>query len=176
MRRTTAGRRLLLGGMAVAAFLAVGATAAWAAKPERAPYSPDPIQLETGQACAFPVQIEPVSGSTFTATTFGDGRFVITGSGHDRVTNLVTSATHTVPTSGKLTITELPDGDQRIQGSGRSIFYLFEGDQGPFGEVGFPGALYYVVGNVDETLDLDTNVITSFGWSGRATELCGLVD
>lgn len=176
MRRTKPGRRLVLGGMATALFLAVGATAAWAAKPDKVPFTPDPIQLGEGEACAFPVEIGPVPGSTFTAKTFADGRFVVTGSGHDRVTNLDTSASHTLPTSGKLTMTELPDGDLRIQGSGRSIFYLFEGDQGPFGEVGSPGALYYVVGNVDETLDLDANVITSFAWSGRVVELCGLVD
>ena len=176
MRKTTAGRRLVLAGVAVTVFLALGATAAWAAKPDKAPYTPDPIQLEPGQACAFPVEIGPVSGSKFAAKAFGDGRFVITGSGQDRVTNLDTSASHTLPTSGKLTITELPDGDQRIQGSGRSVFFLFEGDQGPFGEVGSSGALYYMVGNVDETLDLDTNLITSFEWSGQAIELCGLID
>ena len=33
-----------------------------------------------------------------------------------------------------------------------------------------------MVGNVDETLDLDTNVITSFEWGGQAIELCGLID
>jgi len=175
MRRTTAGRRVALGATAVAVFLALGVTAAWAAKPDKAPFTPEPIVLEPGQACSFPVEIGPVSGN-LRAATFGDGRFVVTGSGHDRVTNLDTSASETLHTSGKLTTTELPGGDLRIQGSGRSIFFLFEGDQGPFGEVAFPGALYLVVGNVDETLDLDTNVITSFEWDGQAIELCGLID
>jgi len=176
MRRTTVGRRLVLGGMAAAVFLAVGVTAAWAGKPDKGPFTPEPIVLQPGEACAFPVEIAPASSGSFKAATFGDGRFAITGSGYDRVTNLSTSASVVLHSTGNLTTTELPNGDLRIRGSGRTLFFLFEGDQGPFGEVGFPGALYQIGGHADETLDLDANVITSFEWSGRATEICGLID
>ena len=58
-----------------------------------------------------------------------------------------------------------------MQASGRNISYFFEGDQGPSGEVGPDGSLYYIVGHVDEVLDPDTGfTVTSFKWSGSATD------
>ena len=139
MRGTTVGRRLVLGGMAAAMFLAVGVTAAWAAKPDKGPFTPEPIVLQSGEACAFPVEIAPVSGS-FRAATFGDGRFAITGSGYDRVTNLSTSASVVLHSTGNLTTTELPNGDLRIRGSGRTLFFLFEGRPGPVRRGRIPGS------------------------------------
>ena len=57
--RTTAPRGLAIGVTAVAVFCA----AVWAAQPDKAPFTPDPIVLEPGQACAFPVEIAPVTGN-----------------------------------------------------------------------------------------------------------------
>ena len=121
MRKITRGgrRRLALGG-ALVVMLATGSTAAWAAKPDRAPFTPGPTSLEPGQACAFPVEIAQAPGSNYSQTTFGNGRFVVTGSGRDRVTNLNTSESAVLRTSGKLTVTELANGDQRIHASGRT--------------------------------------------------------
>ena len=59
MRRTTAPRGLAIGVTAVAVFWR-SSDAAWAAQPDKAPFTPDPIVLEPGQACAFPVEIAPV--------------------------------------------------------------------------------------------------------------------
>ena len=89
MNRTTAPRGLAIGVTAWRCSWRSGATTAWAAKPDKAPS--DPTVLDPGQACAFPVEIAPVSGTSSQrlSTTAG---FVITGSGHDRVTNLDTSA------------------------------------------------------------------------------------
>jgi hypothetical protein len=102
---------------------------------------------------------------------------VITGSGGDRIRRLPNGPAVTVPTSGKLTISDLPNGDQRVQASGRTVFYFFAGDQGPLGEVAPDGALYYIVGHVDEVLDPETDfTVTSFEWSGKATELCSQID
>ena len=132
--------------------------------------------LEPGQACAFDVELSYLPGSNFTETFFTD-RYVITGSGHERRRGSFRAGRRwTLPTSGKVTMSELANGDQRLQASGRNIFYFFEGDQGPFGEVGPDGALYYIVGHVDEVLDLDTGFLTSVEWSGSATELCSQVD
>ena len=170
--------RAVKGAIAIALITValVGGSAANAAKPERAPYITDPLPLSPGQACAFDVEIAQVPGSKYTQTSFSDGRFVVTGSGHDRVRSLPNGPSLTLRTSGKLTLTELTNGDQRVQASGRTVFYFFEGDQGPFGEVGADGALYYIVGHVDEVLDPDTDfTVTSFEWSGTATELCSQI-
>ena len=84
----------------------------------------------------------------------------------------------TLPTSGKLTQTVLPDETLRVQASGRTLLYFYEGDFGPFeGQAGPNGALYYIVGHVDETLDPELGfAVTSLKWSGTATELCSLID
>ncbi len=154
----------------------IGASIASAAKPERGPLITEPTVLAPGQACAFDVEISQVPGSKLTETFFTD-RYVVTGSGHDRVRQLPSGPSVTLPTSGKVTVRDLANGDQRVQASGRNIFYFFEGDQGPFGEVGPDGALYYIVGHVDEVLDPDTGfTVTSFKWSGSATELCSQID
>ena len=162
--------------LALVTFGLVGASIASAAKPERGPLITEPTVLEPGQACAFDVEISQVPGSNFTETFFSN-RYVITGSGHERVRQLPGGPSVTLPTSGKVTVSDLVNGDQRVQASGRNIFYFFEGDQGPFGEVGSNGALYYIVGHVDEVLDPDTGfTVTAFEWSGSATELCSQID
>ena len=168
-------RRLAVSVVALAAVLSAGTASA--AKPERLPFTYEPFALDAQQGCAFPIELGPEPGSRYAQTAFGDGRLVTTGSGADRATNLDTLASVSFRTSGKATFTTLPNGDQRLQLSGRSMFYFFPGDQGPFGEVGPNGALYYLVGHVDETLDPETGfTVTSFEWGGQATEVCGLID
>ena len=155
---------------------AVAAAPALAAKPVREQLSTDPTVLDAGSGCAFPVEFRPQPGSHFTSTEFTD---------------------HTVrQSSARLTLTNLENGamveakdfsryserydaqanDVQIEISGQTILYFFPGDQGPEGEVGENGALYAVVGHVQETLDLDQNLITAFTLRGQATELCSLFD
>ncbi|HEU4319685.1 MAG TPA: hypothetical protein VFS66_06350 [Acidimicrobiia bacterium] len=167
MRRQTVARRMLV--LAVAVLVLAGASPAYAAKPERGPATPALIESDV---CAFPVQNS--QEGNYTETTFADGRIVITGSGRDTVTNVDADISLTLKTSGKITITEV-DGDQRLQASGRTLFWFYAGDQGPFGPVGANGALYYIVGHVDQILDQELLLVTSFEWSGRATELCSLI-
>lgn len=169
-------RRAVVVGLAVALLgLIVGSTAALGAKPDRSPYNPGPLDLPAGFACPFDIRIETVSGE-LTETIFSNGSVHYTGSRHERVTNLDTGASVTVPTSGRARFTFPDDGVVRFQASGRTLFYFFPGDVGPFGPVGDNGALYYVQGGVDEILEGDDFVVTSFEWGGRATELCGLID
>jgi len=174
MRRST-----VLGVVVALGLLAVGLTGAsiaGAAKPERGPLVTEPTVLGPGQACAFDVEISQAPGGNYTETFFSD-RYVVTGSGGDRVRRLPNGPSLTLPTSGKVTVSDLANGDQRLQASGRTVFYFYEGDQGPFGEVGPDGALYYIVGHVDEVLDPETDfTVTSFKWSGTATELCSRID
>jgi hypothetical protein len=130
--------------------------------------------LPAGLACAFDVQLSPEPGSNFSQKAFSDGRFVVTGSGRDRVTNLETGESVVLHTSGQARFTE-NGSEQGIELRGHNIIYLFPGDDGPFGTVDEPGALYFFKGRVSEILDLDANVITSFTWGGHVTELCSLV-
>jgi hypothetical protein len=58
---------------------------------------------------------------------------------------------------------------------GHVIFYFYPGDQGPYGEVGVNGGYYHVVGLVKQTYDIPNDVVTSFKWVGRATDICGLI-
>lgn len=178
MRRQTVARRTLVLGVVV--LVLAGASTAYAAQPERAPFEPGPTEFEEDpllRPCAFNVVI--AQEGNYTQKEFDDGRFVITGSGRDTVTNLDDDISLTLKTSGKITFSDTADGDLRVQASGRTVFYFFAGDQGPFGPVGANGALYYIVGHVDEILDLDeegsVTSVTSFEWSGRATELCSLI-
>jgi hypothetical protein len=91
-----------------------------------------------------------------------------------RATNLEGGGSVVLNTSGTLTFRD--EGDTLgIESTGHALFFFLPGDVGPFGEVGADGAFYYFVGHVEEVLDLETNVITSFEWSGRVTEVCSLI-
>ena len=166
--------RSALIGVTLAALALAGGTAALAAKPDKSPFEPEPLVLPAGLACDFDVRLSPEPGSNFTEKVFSDGRFVVTGSGADRLTNLDTGKSIVLHTSGQARFTE-HGSEQGIEVQGHNIIYLFPGDEGPFGTVAEPGALYFFKGRVTEILDLEANLITSFEWSGSATELCSLL-
>jgi len=173
-----ANHRLLGGGLvsvALAALALAGGTGALAAKPDKGPFEAEPLVLPAGLACEFDVQFSPEPGSTFSQKEFSDGRFVVTGSGQDRVTNLENGRSIVLHTSGQAAFKPLSESETRIELSGHNIIYLFPGDEGPFGTVDEPGALYFFKGRVSEILDLEANVITSFESSGHGTELCSLL-
>jgi hypothetical protein len=168
------------------AVILVGASVATAAKPERLPLINEPTVhgiLPDGSddpfthVCAFPVELSQRK-SNYAITFFGETRLQITGSGLEQAMNLSNDKSVTFPTSGKSTQTVLPNGDLRFQAAGRTLFYFYPGDLGPFGPVDeHNGALYYIVGHVDEILDPDNFfAVTSFEWSGTATEVCSLID
>jgi hypothetical protein len=51
---------------------------------------------------------------------------------------------------------------------------FYPGDQGPFGEVGEPGALYAFAGTSSVTVDLNTFAYTAFSYQGSVTDLCAI--
>ena len=165
-------------GLVSIALLLVGVSIASAAKPVRTPAGGGgPIvhgDIPETRVCAFPVETSQPDGN-YTQTEFSNTRLHITGTGHDRATNLDTGATVTLPTSGKVTQTVLANGDLRFQASGRTLLYFYPGDVGPFGPVEANGGLYYFVGQVDEILSSDF-FVTSFEWSGKATDVCSLIE
>ena len=148
-----------------------------AAKPIRTQLSTEPTLHDAGFACSFAVELRPQEGSRFTRTEFTDGTVTIHSSARQTVTNTESGASIEAKDFGKYT--ERYDeeaNDLLIEVSGQTILYFFPGDQGPEGEVGENGALYSVVGHVQETLDLDQDLITSFSLRGQATELCSLLE
>ena len=158
------------------ALVAVAAVPALAAKPVREQLSTDPTVLGAGSGCAFPVEFRPQAGSHFTSTEFTD-RTVRQSSARLTLTNLENGGTVEAKDFSRYSERyDAQTNDVRIEISGQTILYFFPGDQGPEGEVGENGALYAVVGHVQETLDLDQNLITSFTLRGQAQELCSLLD
>ncbi len=181
MRRT----RVIGTVVVLAVFVLAGSSIAIAAKPVRSLFVTDPFVHEGDgtQVCDFAVELSQTPDSNYTLTEFGDfsepgDRLVVTGSGHDRALNTLNGKSVTLPTSGKVTQTLRSDGTLRLQASGRTLLYFYKGDLGPFvGEAGDDGGLYYIVGHVDEILDPAlAYAVTSFKWSGKATELCSLID
>lgn len=172
MRRSH--RRLAVTLGVAAAALAV-ATVAWATGPVTTPWNPPPTVLEPGQACSFNVTIESLAGGSWTETVYPDGTTVYEGKGRDRATNTDAGKSITLTTQGRIRVVPLESGDTRVKARGLTLFYFWAGDQGPYGEVGPDGALYYIDGTVEEILD-ENFVVTYFRWTGRAKEICSRID
>jgi len=157
------------------ALVSIAAVPALAAKPVRKQLSTEPTVLDAGSGCAFPVEFRPQAGSRFTRTEFTD-RMVIQSSARLTLTNLKSGASVEAKDSARYSERyDAQANDVLIEISGQTILYFFPGDQGPEGEVGENGALYAVMGHVQETLDLDQDLITSFSLQGQAKELCSLL-
>jgi hypothetical protein len=167
-------RAAILVGLGLIA-LAVAVPTVHAAKPTRTPLPLGTTELEAGTACPFDVTITTLPGSTLTETVFSDGRVVITSQARERVTNVEEDKSIVLNASGTLTIEEDADGNLHFTSTGHINFFFLPGDEGPFGTTGENGGLFHVVGRATETLDLEQDRITSFSWSGQATELCSLI-
>jgi hypothetical protein len=153
-------------GILVCALLAstLFASSAFAQKPVKEPLVMEPLEFPAGEVCAFPARLETLA-TNISIKTFPDGRTLITGRSTERVTNLASGESVDLKTSGSILITPLPNGDERIVARGRTIIYLFARD------VGGP-ALFLATGRVDEVLDPEADVITSFRLSGQRRDLC----
>lgn len=173
MRRSHRRRVAVLSAALVAA-LAVSAIA-WAKAPSTTPWNPPPTVLEPGQACPFNVTIESLPGGSWTETVYPDGAVGYEGKGRDRATNTDAGKSITVTTRGRIQLLPLENGSTRLKARGLTLFYFWAGDQGPYGEVGPDGALYYIDGKVEEILD-ENFVVTYFSWTGSAKEICSRID
>jgi hypothetical protein len=174
MRSQSRGKRVWITTALAFASLALAVPGVQAAKPTRTPLPLESTTLVAGTACPFDVTDTPLPGSKLTETVFSDGRVLITSAGRDQVTNDATGESVVLNTSGTVRFEER-DGKVFIESTGHVVFFFLPGDQGPFGAAGEDGAYYHVIGHAKETLDLDQDLITSFSFSGRATELCGLI-
>lgn len=161
----------------VVALALIAAPTALGGKPIRSvvPFT-EPIFFPAGSVCAFPVRGQPGEGSRAMITEFSDGRVQVIDWAEANLTNLDTG--NTIVWNSRFLSTETVDPEANelfFENSGRFFVWLFPGDQGPAGEVGYPGALLGIVGEARGTVDLDTGMVTSFSLDGQTTDLCALL-
>lgn len=153
----------------LAIFVAVAAApTATADQPLRIPLVFGPATLEG--VCDFPLRLDVVGPQNQKLIVFSDGRQTINGQLTTRVTNLDDpTKTWEGTTSGPVFITPNPDGTTSAKGTGTNLWYFFEGMLGE----GAPGALFWVRGLSEETLDANGIPITgSFTHRGSIENLC----
>jgi len=134
-----------------------------------AAYGFEPEIIPAGQGCSFDVEFQQENSP--------QGEHPPIGQGEARLTNLDTGVS--IYNRSRYTFIETFDpatNDVFEEYRGRRIFQFLPGDQGPFGEVGEHGALLRIVGNVQATFDLDTELYTAFSVGGEVTDLCPLLD
>jgi hypothetical protein len=171
MPRTT---RLHLIGALVALVALIAVPVALGAKPTKTVVTAEGFFIPAGFGCSFDVEEQVAEGTTFTVTEFTDGRTVTHGNSNPVLVNLETGDSFQQKTRAKVTETVDPATNELlVQISGRVFINLFPGDQGPFGEVQAPGAVLSVIGHQVFTVDLDTEVVTSYSLDGRVVaDIC----
>ena len=101
--------------------------------------------------CAFPVEYNVLANKEF-ATTFSDGRQLITGKLKVRLTNLDDpSKSLSVNISGPGVIRVSEEGVFTLKATGRWLFFFFPGDFGP----GEPGLMVVTTGRAILRIDAD---------------------
>jgi hypothetical protein len=117
--------------------------------------------------CAFPVEYHVVANKEF-ATTFSDGRQLVTGKLKVRLTNLDDpSKSLTVNISGPGVIRVSEDGVFTLKATGRWLFFFFPGDFGP----GEPGFMVVTTGRA--VLQIDAEGTFSFSHPrGTTRDVC----
>jgi hypothetical protein len=133
----------------------------------------EPFTIPAGVFCPFDIGVQ-VEGKG-TSWLFDDGSEAYSNIATQTLTNLErdTSLVHRSTYHQKITFNHL-DGTALDQVYGTYIAAFFEGDQGPEGEVGSGGALYFLVGHASFSYDAD-DVVTSFSIDGQATDACQLL-
>jgi hypothetical protein len=173
-------RRTSLGtSVALAAVIALlSASVAHAAKPQRFVFSPDEgFVAAAGTICAFPLQIDPLPGARQVVMVFSDGREVTLGHGGPIMTNLETGESRSEKARFEaITTFDAAANTLTFDVSGRIVWFLALGDQGPFGQIDGTDGLFLIAGRSQATFDLATGAVTAFAWNGVYTDLCDALD
>jgi len=170
-------RRIAITGLVVLVALVV-LPVADGARPIRELIHPgEPVVIPAGLGCPFDVGWDVDPARAFGIVTwFSDGRVMTVGHGEPTLTNLDTGTSYLQVS--RYEITEVYDeaaNDALGEGHGRIAWSFYPGDQGPFGEVGENGEFYSLIADFRYTFDLDTELVTSFEFSGSATDLCQIL-
>jgi hypothetical protein len=144
-----------------------------AVPPDREPAPSDPLEFPAGVVCDFAVRLDS-PGARQTLRTFYDREgnpraSLITGVSPSRVTNLETGESLLVRGGSAVSLVDPGDGSFRFESHGMTTFYFFDGDVNPVGE-GL--GVWIVRGQAVSTLDLATNVVTDFEYTGTLIDAC----
>ena len=165
-------RRLLLAGL-VASLALAGIAAPVGAKSGTPDGPPDSTaEFGAGDVCNFPIRLEAWSNETVRnlVDRYGRDVTVVTGGAQNRVTRLdPTGGSILVRNGGLVVISDPGDGTSRLNAIGWTLLYFFPGDKNPAGE---GNGLFLVIGTVDQSLDLATNVVTRFKYRGSYQDIC----
>ena len=138
--------------------------------------SGDPFVIPAGDpggGCSFDVRVEfEFQGIGW---QFSDGRVVANNNATQEFTNLETGTSHVHRSDYHLTDELLADGNALTVIDGKYFISFFEGDQGPEGEVGPGGALYFITGHFEAIYDPETFLVLSWEGNGQAVEVCQLL-
>lgn len=168
-------RALVVCVLAVAVLVAMPMPAAVAAKPFREQIrgvdrESFEFVIPADVACPFAIGVQ-VEGKG-THWVFDDGSEASSNNATQTLTNLETGTSYVHRSTYHQTISfNHLDGTALDQVHGTYIAAFLEGEQGPAGEVGPDGAMYFLVGHATFFWSAD-DVITSFSLDGQATEAC----
>jgi hypothetical protein len=142
---------------------AVVAPSAWAEKPVKETIENEPVEFAAGEVCPF-VVLDDASDQQTTLTTFSDGRQLVKTNGTERVTNVLSGESLSMPIAGSVMYEPLANGGLRATSRGRILlYYLPEDVIGP--------ALQLTIGRSVEIFD-ESGVITSVDPSGQRIDIC----
>jgi hypothetical protein len=135
--------------------------------------SSGPNTVPAGVGCPFAVRRIPEKAFA-TRTTFSDGTVQTISRGEVTLINLATGQSTVWYTANKNTRTPGVDGaDDTVSLDGSTTFVLRPGEANPLGGVG--PRLLGLKGASRNTVDPDTNLRTSFSFTGEAIDLCAVL-
>jgi hypothetical protein len=151
--------RKLLVAIGVCAGLALGSTAYAAPAGAKEPEQEVLDTIPAGFGCAFDVHR--------TVSSHGGNTADIT------LTNADTGQSYLWRSRYQYAETYDPvSNDVLVAYTGRRLDGLWPGDQGPNGEVQYPGMLLGLTGDTEYVFDLDTGLVTRFSNNGTITDIC----
>ena len=128
---------------------------------------------------------DPVGGCSFDVLVefefhgvdwqFSDGRVVTNNVATQTLTNLETGTSYVHRSDYHLTDELSADGNALLVIDGKFFIGFAEGDQGPEGEVGPGGAMFFITGHFEAVYDPETFLVASWEGNGRAVEVCQLL-
>jgi len=171
-------RALVAGAMTVAMLAAMPMHAAFAAKPYREQIRPTEQEvgaftIPANELCPFAISAEFEGQQVL--WQYSDGRVAVSNNYTQTFTNLKTGTSVDHQSTYHATTTFLADGTVVEVINGTFFLGFLKGDQGPFGQVGRGGEMYFGDGSFTFVYDPKADVVTAFSWSGRLVDGCQLL-
>lgn len=171
-------RALIAGAVAVAMVAAIPMQAAFAAKPYREQVRPTEREggaftFPANLLCPFAIYAEFEGQQVY--WEYSDGRVAVSNNFTQTFTNLETGTSVDHQSTYHATSTFRADGTVLEVVNGTFFLGFLQGDQGPYGQVGRGGEMYFANGSLTTVYDPKADRITEFSWSGRLVDGCQLL-